>query len=125
MAIAMLIAGCERGTPLAGAVVIGATPVRVAFSTSITPAGPDRAVCLVFDPPGDSQRAGQVTIVLVSARGDRDTLHGRVDRTGEATVCLRDTSAAASTHKYTQAEFSAMSALRVRQVSWGSPRIPQ
>jgi hypothetical protein len=123
IAFAMLIAGCDRGVPLSGPIAIGAAPVHVTFATAVTPAGHHRAVCLEFDRPGDSQRASEVTVVLLATQGERDTMNGRLDRAGESTVCLRDTSAIAMTHTYAGAELSARSELRIRGISWAAPRI--
>ena len=120
-----LLASCDQGTPLGGPFVIGPTSALITFPTPpITPAGVARAICLHFNPPGESRAASRVVAVLLTSTGERDTLRGRLDRTGEASVCLRDTSVVAPTHTYTGAEFTAAVPIaEIHRIYWGAPRV--
>jgi hypothetical protein len=114
--------GCDRRVPVAGAVAIDGAPVYVPFAGPVTPAGADRAVCFEFNPPGESHQAHQITVVLLTEAGGRDTMRAAADRTGESTVCLRDTSAAAASHTYGGAELSSPVPVRIHSIFWGGPQ---
>ncbi len=119
-AVVGLLSACGGGLEVARNVHADATAKVLPLVPSIdAPAGP-RAVCLEFNPPGESRHVGELEFILTDASGMRDTIHGRVDRTGEAVVCLRDTVAVA--RSFVSLSVRAVRPLTVHRIVWSSPR---
>lgn len=115
-----MLSACGRGAEIARDVRADSTASVLPLIPAIgAPVGP-RAVCLEFDPPGESRRVGELEFVLTDVGGARDTLRGTVDRTGEAVVCLRDTVTVART--FVSLSVRAVRPVTVHRIVWSSPR---
>lgn len=111
---------CDRGLPVAQDVRADARGVLTRLDPPVNAAAGPRVVCLEFSPSGESQRIAELELVLWDSRGVPDTLRGAVDRSGEATICLRDSIPTLRT--YTGLSARAVRPLTVRQLVWRSPR---
>jgi hypothetical protein len=90
--MAGILAGCgESGVEIAREVRADSTGTTLTLTPPIRALAGPRALCLEFEPPGRSHRAADLTFVLTAASGGLDTLRSRLDRTGESTICFRDT----------------------------------
>jgi hypothetical protein len=114
------LSACGGGMQVAQAVHADSSGVRTPLSPPVNAAAGPRVVCLEFAPPGESRRIAELVLVLGDSRGDSDTLRGLIDRTGEATICLRDSIPSART--YTSISARADRPLTVRRLVWRSPR---
>ena len=116
---ALAVLGCDRGVTVARDIVLDTAATQVTFPAPVAAESGARVLCLEFALPGDSRTASALAIVLQGTDGVPDALRGVADRTGEATVCLRDTIARART--YTGAVIVAPRAITVRYIRWTSP----
>ncbi|MFA7331842.1 MAG: hypothetical protein WC326_12305 [Candidatus Delongbacteria bacterium] len=109
-------AGCERRVPLAANFPLGETATVVTFAHPVL-GGAHRALCFRFERPEDARLARELEIVLLTADGGEDSLRAAWDQTGEASLCLHDSSALRPI--YTAARIRAPRALQVRRLDWG------
>ena len=102
-------------------VTLSAAPREVPFLQPVTAATSRRELCLVFETPGESDAASKVQAVLITTEGRRERLiPSRVDRRGEALVCLCDERGGAGPVRYRAAELSSETPVRVREIRWWS-----
>ena len=112
--------GCGGGMQVAQDVHADSSGVLTLLNPPVNAASGLRVVCLEFAPSGESRRIAELELVLGDSRGVADTLRGAVDRTGEGTICLRDSIPASRT--YTSLSARAARQLTVRRLVWRSPR---
>ena len=120
VACVIALSGCGGGMQIAQDVHADSSGVLTPLNPPLNAAAGPRVVCLEFAPSGESRRIAELELVLGDSRGAADTLRGAVDRSGEATICLRDSIAASRT--YTSLSARAARPLTVRRIVWRSPR---
>jgi hypothetical protein len=126
--LSWLFAACRgTGAVVAGPVDITSTPQQVTFLGPVPVAGLRRELCFDFDPPGESHKAGQLQAVLIATDGRRDSLIvARIDRRGEARVCLIAADPAPTQQarlaatRYRAVELWAITDVHVRTLRWWS-----
>lgn len=112
----MLLAGCGSRLPLSGPLVLDTLAVEVLFDTPVEFPGGERVLGFTFDRPGDSRSAAGIAVVLLDAEGGEHPMHPALDRTGEASVSLRDTEPRAA--RYTGARLRAAVRTAVQGLEW-------
>ena len=112
----LLLAGCGSRLPLTGPLVLDTLAVEVMFDTPVEFPGGDRVLGFTFDRPGDSRFAGGIAVVLLDAEGGEHPMQPALDRTGEASVSLRDTEPQAA--RYTGARLRAAERTPVQGLEW-------
>lgn len=118
---ALTIVGCARDTrtTLAHDITIDSSATAVSFTAPLVVAAGPRALCFEFERPGDSHFAHSITAILASGDSVRDTVRGRVDRIGESSVCLRDSTRTPRT--YHALVVAAPRRAAVRYLEWRVP----
>ena len=106
---------CSHGViALAQDVAVDVVPKQLTFATPAKAPSRVFALCLTFELLSDSRDAAQVVVALRDSAGLADTLRSAPDRTGQRTMCLRDSTSRA----YVGATLTAPRRLVFRQVDW-------
>ncbi len=118
---ALTFVGCARDTvtTLARDITLDSSATTVPFTAPLVVAAGPRGLCFEFARPGDSHFARSITAILVSGGSVRDTVRGRVDRIGESSVCLRDSTRTPRT--YHALVVAAPRRAAVRYLEWRAP----
>ena len=106
--------GCSRRViALTQDMTVDTVPTQLTFAAPVTAPSGAFALCPSFERPADSGTA-RVVVALRDSAGRADTLRGSPVRTGERTICLRDSTSRA----YVGATLTAPRRMMLRQVDW-------
>lgn len=117
--VSIMVVACDGGTELARAIDVDADRRAIVFATPVVVTPGPRSLCFEFARPGDSQLASQLAITLLDSAGAGEEFRGTADRTGEGTVCLRDSVSTRRVH--IGATIASPRRLTIRRISLIAP----